>query len=533
VPFRRLAGVTQVVGPGEGEIFHNRLTHSIKVAQVARRLAERLKRKFEEETERWGGLDPEVAEAAALAHDLGHPPFGHVSEYELNSLVSEELCKEHGQVKDREGYEGNAQSFRIVIDLAVRRSGVGRGLDLTRGTLHATLKYPWKWKEHSEKPNKYGVYGCDDDQFRFARGILPPVEQPALARSLEAQIMDWADDITYSVHDTEDFYRAGLIPLDRLASVTAERDHFRDSLLARAEAGGKPINADRTFDKIFSGLFSTLKIRERYEGTREQQELLSDFVSSNINKFITGTKLVDPPGQNGEGVEYPEDIKWEVFLLKQLIWTYVIENPSLASHQLGQRRAIQVLFKEFNDAAINVTVTAKDAYGNTATGYTGTVHFTSSDAKAVLPANYTFTSGDAGQHTFSITLKTAGSQSVTASDTVTGSITGTASGIAVNPAAASQFLLSAPSSVTHGVAFSVTLTVEDAYGNVVTGYRGTVHFSSSDSTATLPANYTFTASDAGVHTFTGLVLRKKGKQTLTVSDTQHSNLTATDTINVA
>jgi dGTPase len=356
VPFRRLAGVTQVVSPGEGEIFHNRLTHSIKVAQVARRLAERLKRKFEKDAQRWGGLDPEVAEAAALAHDLGHPPFGHVSEYELSALVSEELCKANGHEKDPrayEGYEGNAQSFRIVTDLAVRRTGAGHGLDLTRATLHATLKYPWKWKEHPEKPNKYGAYGCDDEPFRFARGILPPVEPPVLARSLEAQIMDWADDITYSVHDTEDFYRAGLIPLDRLASVTAERDHFRDNLLARAEAGGKPITADRMFDKIFSGLFNTLKIRDRYEGTREQQELLSDFVSSNIKKFITGTKLVDPPGRDGEGVDYPEDIKVEVFLLKQLIWTYVIENPSLASHQLGQRRAIRVLFKEFNDAAVN------------------------------------------------------------------------------------------------------------------------------------------------------------------------------------
>jgi hypothetical protein len=184
-------------------------------------------------------------------------------------------------------------------------------------------------------------------------------------------------------------------------------------------------------------------------------------------------------------------------------------------------------------SAFTLTLTARDAYGNTATGYTGTVHFKSSDARAVLPANYTFTSSDAGSHTFSVTLETAGTQSVTASDTITSSITGTASGIAVNPAAAAKFLLTAPSSVTRGVAFSVTLTVEDAYGNVVTGYVGTVHFKSSDSTATLPANYTFTAADAGVHTFAGLILHRKGKQTITATDTQNSALTATDTINVA
>jgi hypothetical protein len=102
----------------------------------------------------------------------------------------------------------------------------------------------------------------------------------------------------------------------------------------------------------------------------------------------------------------------------------------------------------------------------------------------------------------------------------------------VQPAAAVKFVLSAPASVTHGVAFSVTLTAEDAYGNVATGYSGTVHFSSSDSTATLPANYTFTASDAGVRTFTGLILRKRGKQTVTVTDTLNGGLTATDTISV-
>jgi hypothetical protein len=178
-----------------------------------------------------------------------------------------------------------------------------------------------------------------------------------------------------------------------------------------------------------------------------------------------------------------------------------------------------------------LTVTALNADGTVNTNYTGTVHFTSSDPKAVLPADYTFTAADQGVHTFSVTLKTAGSQSITAADT-TGTVIGEV-GITITPAAASQFLLSAPSSVTKGSAFSLTLTVEDAYGNVVTGYVGTVHFTSSDSSATLPANYTFTAGDAGVHTFTSTaILRKRGTQTLSVTDTQNSALTTTDTINV-
>jgi hypothetical protein len=184
-------------------------------------------------------------------------------------------------------------------------------------------------------------------------------------------------------------------------------------------------------------------------------------------------------------------------------------------------------------AAHTFTVTAEDPYGNVASGYAGTVHFTSSDARAVLPVNYTFIAADAGRHTFSAILKTTGTQSLTATDTTTASITGTDGGITVQPAAASKFVLTGPSSVTHGVPFRLTLTVEDAYGNVVTGYTGTVHFRSSDGTATLPANYTFTAGDAGAHTFTGLVLHKRGKQTVTVTDTQNSSLTASVTEQVA
>jgi len=160
------------------------------------------------------------------------------------------------------------------------------------------------------------------------------------------------------------------------------------------------------------------------------------------------------------------------------------------------------------------------------------VHFTSSDAQASLPANYTFTTADAGVHTFSATLKTAGTHSLTATDTTTSGLTGTDAGITVNAAAASQFVISAPSSVTAGVPFSLTITVKDAYGNVVTGYTGTVHFTSTDTKASLPANYMFTAADKGVHTFTGLVLRKRGTQKITLTDTLNSSLTGSVMVNV-
>jgi hypothetical protein len=168
----------------------------------------------------------------------------------------------------------------------------------------------------------------------------------------------------------------------------------------------------------------------------------------------------------------------------------------------------------------NVTLTALDAYGNVATGYIGTVHFSSSDHQAILAADYTFTGGDAGVHTFSngFILKTAGRQTVTATDSAAPSLTSTAP-VSVSAAAASQLIVAAPAGSKAGAPFTITVTALDAYGNVATGYTGTVHFRSSDALATLPADYTFTASDAGVHTFTNRVtLKTTGSQTVTATD---------------
>jgi hypothetical protein len=177
------------------------------------------------------------------------------------------------------------------------------------------------------------------------------------------------------------------------------------------------------------------------------------------------------------------------------------------------------------------TVTALDAQGNTLTGYTGTVHFTSSDPQAVLPADYMFTAADQGVHTFGATLKTAGSQALVASDAVMSGINGQ-EGIVVNPAAATHLVLTGPSSVTAGTAFSFTVTAVDAYGNVATGYRGTLHFTSSDSRAALPSNHPFTAGDNGVHTFSRVKLRTTGLQTITAFDTALGSITGSLAIEV-
>ena len=192
-------------------------------------------------------------------------------------------------------------------------------------------------------------------------------------------------------------------------------------------------------------------------------------------------------------------------------------------------------------AAHNFTVTAYDPYGNIATAYTGTVHFTSSDTQATagsgLPANYTFTTGagsDDGSHAFSATLKTAGTQSVTATDTSNNALLSTQSGIVVNPATVNSLVVSGyPSPTTAGAAHQFTVTAYDSYGNIATAYTGTVHFTSSDTQATagsgLPANYAFTTgtgADDGSHLFSA-TLKTFGPQSISAADTVSSALTST------
>jgi hypothetical protein len=181
--------------------------------------------------------------------------------------------------------------------------------------------------------------------------------------------------------------------------------------------------------------------------------------------------------------------------------------------------------------ARSVTVSAFDLAGNPDPGYTGTVHFTSSDDQAALPADYTFTAADHGTHTFSATLRTVGMQTLTVGDSVAfASATASAQ---VTPAAASTFILSGPASpVSIGQAFNVTVEALDPFGNQATGYTGAVHFSSSDAAATLPANYTFSATDQGLHTFS-VTLRTAGSQTVTATDLHAPAITAQTVVGVA
>lgn len=174
--------------------------------RIARRLAEYLILKQPDAVAGIGGLDPDAAEAAGLAHDMGHPPFGHIAEEELDQLVRGEGLSD--------GYEGNAQAFRIVTRLASsdardRTERPIAGLNLTRMTLDGILKYPWP-SGSRKNPKKWGYYKTESDIFDWVREGRPRYQRNAIA-----EIMDWADDITFAIHDLLDFYCAGRIPIDR------------------------------------------------------------------------------------------------------------------------------------------------------------------------------------------------------------------------------------------------------------------------------------------------------------------------------
>ncbi|RZQ62836.1 deoxyguanosinetriphosphate triphosphohydrolase family protein [Amycolatopsis suaedae] len=335
--FRRLSGVTQVAAVSEQRVLHNRLTHSLKVAQIGRRLVQHVAKKQEPEFDR-STLDIDVVETAGLVHDIGHPPFGHAAEEKLNEILQSAPLLE--------GFEGNAQSFRVVTKLARRRMSY-LGLDLTRATLDAVLKYPCTkatkearrkqeappWTDRT-KGEKWGAYRSEFGDFDFARS------HPDDSRCLNAIAMDWADDITYATHDIEDYFRAGLIPLHNL-----EPDKQR--ILKHA---AKRLGKRKDFDKCAFSHQLNLVVKE-FEGeiksacwdTRTNRVRMNELTSQNITKCIDAFKLT---GDFAPSIRIDTETQYRVEALKELTWFYVIDRPSLAVMQQGQRAIIASLYEQ-------------------------------------------------------------------------------------------------------------------------------------------------------------------------------------------
>jgi dGTPase len=336
--FRRLAEITQVSSEHDRTLRHNRMTHSLKVAQVGRRLVQYLEndRRNKAGIQNARGIDRNVVTAAGLLHDAGHPPFGHIGEQQLN-----QWAKTHGLV---DGYEGNAQTLRIILSLTVHQGGPEGiyGLDLTRAVVAACVKYPWSSTEaeNFQTPTKWGYYEPEAEIFLQFVAPLFPEEN---VKTLEAEIMDWADDITYAVHDLQDFYTDGVIPLHHLRhNLVAQNsyapiyyrefsDFWQYVTTKLSESISLPTRvACSEFEKYAS------KFPEgRYRGEREEDAQLGALAS----RIITDASKATTITRNGR-LRVDKKMRAVINVLKQVTWYYVIDHPNLVSAQIGQRARV-------------------------------------------------------------------------------------------------------------------------------------------------------------------------------------------------
>jgi len=310
---RRLAAKTQVVEVGSGDFPRTRLTHSLECAQIGRELGAAL------------GCDPDLVDAACLAHDLGHPPFGHNGESALAAFAA-----------GAGGFEGNAQSLRLLTRLEAKVPGAG--LNLTRATLDATLKYPWPARPGQVK---FGVYADDAEVFAWIRDGVP-----ADQRCLEAQVMDWADDVAYSVHDLEDGLQAGLITLAAL------RDPAEHKAVAELTAADYCAAGSVTVDElteVFAELIALPCWPSSFDGGLSALAALKNLTSELIGRLCSSAQRATLAIAAASLTRYAADLvvprrqRLECALLKGVTAQYVMSRAGAAQTQARERELITEL----------------------------------------------------------------------------------------------------------------------------------------------------------------------------------------------
>ena len=314
---RRLAGKTQVVEPGGPGIAvpRTRLTHSLECAQVGRELGAVL------------GCDPDLVDAACLAHDLGHPPYGHNGEVALD-----EVALAAG------GFEGNAQSLRVLTRLEVKVAGAG--LNLTRATLDAATKYPWDRSSGAAKgTSKYGVYDDDAEVFSWVRQGVPEGR-----RCLETQVMDWADDVSYCVHDLEDGIVAGLVRPADLA------DPDEQAALCELAAGSYSDESATDLEQVLTGLRQLASWPTGYDGSAAAQVMLKTATSTLIGRLCESAQTAtqeqygtEPLCRYEADLVVPRRSRAEAALLKAVAARYVMARPGVQAAQERERQVVSEL----------------------------------------------------------------------------------------------------------------------------------------------------------------------------------------------
>ncbi|MFP7696007.1 deoxyguanosinetriphosphate triphosphohydrolase [Trueperella sp. LYQ143] len=314
---RRLAAKTQVLGPESNDFIRNRLTHSLEVAQIGRSLAKNL------------GADQDVVETACLAHDIGHPPFGHNGETVLNDIAA-----------DIGGFEGNAQTLRVLTRLEPKRfhpQGRSVGLNLTRATIDATIKYPWVNGKNPAGPSaaKFGVYDEELDAFDWVRGDRQ-------GTCVEAQLMDLSDDIAYSIHDIEDAIVRRKFNPDAFG--VRHESGVDDVITATLGWYGEKVSAEE-LAAAANRLFSMPSWPHSYAGTLRDLARLKDLTSDLIGRFIsaicqaTREKYDHALTRYAGNVVVPAQTRAEIMFLKGIA-VYFVMAPRESDQGYIEQRTI-------------------------------------------------------------------------------------------------------------------------------------------------------------------------------------------------